>query len=120
MEMAQGDVPWAIGKIDWRSDSGLRPCSEIAAFTLLAQPQSSDRRPIALDILAGEVGEQPSPLADQFEQPTARMMIMLVRTQMVSEPIDAFGQERDLDLRRTRVAHMRLKLRDDRFFLLAL
>ena len=49
--------------------------------------------------LRREVVEQPTPPTDEHEQPTARVMVLLVDLQVLREVVDALGEERDLDLR---------------------
>jgi hypothetical protein len=39
------------------------------------------------------------PLPDHLDQPTARVLVMLVRFEMLREMLDTRGQQRNLDLR---------------------
>src|SRR5438105_5856825 len=63
------------------------------------QPELGDDRPVALDVLALQVIQQPATLADQLEQPPPRVVILGVRLQVVGEVIDPFAEDCDLDLR---------------------
>jgi len=63
------------------------------------QPELGDDRPVALDVRALKVIEQPATLADQLKQPPPRIVIVGVRLEVVGEVIDPFAEDRDLDLR---------------------
>ena len=68
------------------------------------QTQTSDEGPVAFDVLATEVVEQPPALADQHQQAAPAVVVVLVLTEMLSELVDPLGEQRDLDLGRSRVA----------------
>ena len=55
----------------------------------------------------------PAAAPDELEQPAARVVVVRVLAEMVGEPADALGQQRDLHLRRTGVSIMRLVFADD-------
>lgn len=46
-----------------------------------------------------QVIKQPTTLADQAQQSTARMMILLVRREMLGQLVDPGREQRDLNLR---------------------
>jgi hypothetical protein len=119
-EKTQGGVPRAFRKADERIGISARSETGIARSTLLAKTQASDRCAIALDVLSGQIGEQTTPLADQLEEASAGVVVVLVRAQMIGEPVDALGQQCDLYLWGTRVTDVGLELRNDRILLLAL
>src|SRR4029077_6408285 len=48
--------------------------------------------------------KQSAPLADHFEQPSARMIVLAVRLEMLCEIGNPLGQDRDLDFWRTGIA----------------
>ena len=102
----------------------IRDCTglgqEYNSAKLLAKAEACDRRPIAFNVLIRQVGEEPSPLPHQLEESSPRVEVVLVSAKMISEAIDSFSQQRDLNFRRSRVTRVRLELRNDRFFLLAL
>jgi hypothetical protein len=64
------------------------------------QPQLGDQGPIALDILALEIAQQPAPLAHQLEQSAPRVLIVLVVFQVVGEMVDPLREDGDLNFRR--------------------
>ena len=88
-----------------------------AGTRLLAEPQPGDCCAVPLDILARQVCQQATPLADEFEKSAARVEIMLVCPQMIGQPVDPLGEERNLNLRRTSIFGMRAKLGNDGLFL---
>lgn len=49
-------------------------------------------------------------LANQLEQASARMLVVLVLFEVISKPIDALGQKSYLDLGRPRVTGMPVEL----------
>src|SRR5919198_99991 len=77
-----------------------------------ADAQLVDERPIALGVLLLDVLEEAPPLADQHQQAPAGVVVLHVRLEVLGEPVDALGQERDLDLGRPGVALVSLELRD--------
>ena len=88
--------------------------------TLSAQPQAGNCGTVPLDILVCQVRQHAPPLAHELEQPTARVVIVLMLAQMVRQPIDALCEQRDLHLGGAGVLPVGPELRDDDFFLLAL
>ena len=56
------------------------------------------------DVLALEVLEQPAAPADEHQQPTAAVVVVLVRLEVLGQVRDAPGQHRDLHLGGARVA----------------
>src|SRR5262249_17223810 len=70
---------------------------------LLAQAEALDERAVRLDVAALEVVQEAAALADELQQPAARMEILDVRLEMVGEHVDALGEERHLDLGRSGV-----------------
>ena len=62
------------------------------------EPELGDDGPVAFDVGALQVVQQPAPLADQLQQPAARIVVMGVRLEMVGEVIDPFAEDCDLDL----------------------
>src|SRR5262245_38233883 len=70
-------------------------------------------RAVAVDVLLGQVLQQPAAAADQQQQPAAAVVVMLVHLQMLGQVVDPPGQQRDLDLRRTGVTLTGRVLRQD-------
>ena len=93
---------------------------ERVGATLLAKPESSDRRAVPLDILARKVRQQTAPLSHEFEKSSPRVEVVLVLAEVIGEPVDSLGEESNLNFGRTCIIRVRAKLGDDRLFLLAL
>ena len=83
---------------------------EMSRKLLVAQFQLFRNGLVAAQILALEVIQKAPALADHHEQPAARAVVFFVGLQMLRQMIDALRQQRDLHIRRTRVAVMCLKL----------
>jgi len=58
---------------------------------------------VAIGRRPGQVLQEAVPLAHHHEQASPRGMVLLVGLKVFGEVIDPPGQQRDLDLRRTRV-----------------
>ena len=88
--------------------------------TLLAKSEPSNRGAVSLDILAGQIRQQPAPLPHKFEKPSPGVKVVFVLAQVVGKSADSLGQESNLNLGRTSIIGMRAKFGDDRRFLLGL
>src|SRR5207237_7961649 len=95
-------------RVWWGSGPVLRRCRPPST----ADAQLVDYRPIALGLLSLDVLEKPPPFPDQHQQAPARVVILRMRLEVLGEPIDALGQERDLHLRGPRVPLVSLELLD--------
>jgi len=62
-----------------------------------------DQSAVAGNVARMEVVEQPAPLAYQAQQSDARMMVLLVRTQMLGQLLDATREQRNLNFRRAAI-----------------
>ena len=71
-----------------------RPSSAVLA----AQSETLDERTVARDVDVLKVTQQATALADEQQQTTTRVMIVLVLFQVFSEIFDAGGQHCDLHL----------------------
>ena len=60
---------------------------------------SADQLGVTVGVLALQVVEQAAALADELQQPAARVMILRVRLEMFRQVVDALAEERDLDFR---------------------
>src|ERR1700730_190182 len=80
--------------------------------SLLADPQSVDELLVAVAVLRLEIVEQTAPLADQLEQAAPRVVVLLVRLEVLGEVVDPLRQERHLHLGGPGVALVSLVLRD--------
>jgi hypothetical protein len=67
------------------------------------EPELGDDSPVALDVGALQVVQQPATLADQLEQPAPRVVVVGVRLEVVGEVIDPFAEDGDLDFGRSGV-----------------
>ena len=70
---------------------------------LLAQLQFSNYRAVTLDIGFHKVVEQVAPVSDHLEHTAAGMVVVLMRLEMLGKIVDALGEHRYLDFRRTGV-----------------
>src|SRR4029450_2853384 len=59
-----------------------------------------------------KVFQEPTPLADEHQEPAARMGVFDMLLEMIGQAVNALGQERDLHLRRTRIALVGAELLD--------
>src|SRR5919199_1725755 len=85
---------------------GLTPAKKSGGcppLLLSPDPQLRDERAVALDVVAAQVVQQPASLADQEQEPAPRVVVLLVRLQVLGELSDALGEDRHLDLGRARV-----------------
>ena len=91
------------------------PVSQAGCRSLLlaAQTQLLDQGLVTPGVVTPEIVQQPSPLAHQLEQAPTRVMILLVRLEMLGEFVDPFGQDRDLDLRRAGIRLVGPEVLDD-------
>ena len=99
------------GKNKKRAGCGYAPCPFLRK--LLAQTQLSDQGTITVDVLLLQIGQQIAAAADHLEQAAAAVVVMLVALQMLGQVVDARGEQRNLDLRRTGVALNALSQSDD-------
>jgi len=85
--------------------------------TLLTDVELVVERAITLDINTLQVVELATALADELEQAATRVMVLLVRLEVLRELRDAFAEQRDLHFGRTRIALFGAVFLDDRCFL---
>lgn len=81
--------------------------------SLPPEPEPADDRLVALRAGPVEVSEEPSPLADHHEQAAATVVVVACLAKMLGQMLDAFGEERDLYLRRPRVGVVAAVRADD-------
>src|SRR3954454_23076125 len=84
-----------------------------ARAVLLADAQALDQLGVAIAVLALQVVEQTPALANELQQPAARVMIFRVGLEMFGQVVDALAEERDLDLGRSGVLSVGLVAADD-------
>src|SRR5215470_6678198 len=70
---------------------------------LAAQAELLDQGAVALDVLPLQVVQETAAPADQLEQPATRVVVVLVRPEVLGQLVDALRKHRDLDLRRAGV-----------------
>ena len=80
---------------------------------LAAQAVRGDDRAVALDVVLGDVVEQPPATTDQLQQAASGVVVLLVGLQVLVEVVDALGEECDLDLGRAGVGVVLAMLGDD-------
>ncbi len=71
---------------------------------LLAQAQFFDERAVTLDVLALQVVEQVATLADELEQATAGVEVLLVLLEVTGQSFNAGGEKGHLNFRGAGVA----------------
>ena len=71
--------------------------------------------PVTLDILLFQIIEKPPPLPDEFQEPPAGVVILLVLFEVVRKIGYSSAEQRDLDLRRSRVSGVQLEIADNPF-----
>ena len=62
--------------------------SSSIALALPAQAELGDEGPVPVDVVASQVVEQTTTSTDEHEQPTARVMVLLVDLQVLREVVD--------------------------------
>ncbi len=77
---------------------------------LLAQLEFFGHGLVPGQIRGVEIIQQPPPLADHDEQTPAGAMILLEFLKVLSQVVNALGEQRHLDIRGTRVPLMQLKI----------
>ena len=80
---------------------------------LSSETQFLDQCAIPLQVSLLEVVQEAAAAADQLQQPTARVMVLRVRAQVLRELVDPLREERDLDFRRAGVVPGSTMLADD-------
>jgi hypothetical protein len=80
---------------------------------LTPETQIGDQLQVTLVLGAGQIVQESSALADHLEQPAARVIVVLVASQMFGQGIDALGQQRDLYVGRAGVGCVEPVLLDD-------
>src|SRR5687768_11884916 len=65
---------------------------------LATQPQAADDGAIPIHVIADQVGEQPSTLPDELQEPAARMVVLREAAQMLRQRLDPLGEKRNLHL----------------------
>src|SRR3954467_15540441 len=73
------------------------------ALRLAAQAELLDQGAVALEILALQVVQEAAAPSDELEQAATRVVVVLVRAEVLGQLVDALGQHRDLDLGRAGV-----------------
>src|SRR5690606_37715625 len=87
---------------------------------LTAKTELFDQRPVPIHVLGLQVIEQTATLADHLVKSTPGVMILFVDLQVPGKLVDPLCQDSDLNLGRSRVVFMQLKLLDDRLLGIAL
>src|SRR5450830_1888517 len=70
---------------------------------LLAEAELLDERAVALEVPALQVGQEAAAASDKHQQPTARMMVLALLTQVLGQVVDALCEQGHLDLGVARV-----------------
>ena len=78
------------------------------------KPESGYDAAIPLDILRSQIVEETPTAPHHHEQSSPAVMILLMGLQMLGEVVDPLGEQRNLDLGRSRVRGVRAVLADNR------
>ena len=81
---------------------------------LVPESQFLNDLAVAVDVRPLHVVQQTAALADHLQQPTAAVMILLVRPEVLGQVVDPLGEERNLDAGRAGVGLVRPVLLDGR------
>jgi hypothetical protein len=84
-----------------------------AVYGLVTETQRLDESRITVLIFRLQVFQKAATLTNEFQQPTAGMMILLVRGEMAGQLIDSLGDECDLNLGGTGIAFFLSELSDN-------
>src|SRR4051812_37438523 len=87
-----------------RTGAHLRRETAPRVVKLAAETESLDQRAVALHVLLLQVAQQPTTAADELEQSTLGVEVVLVDLHVFGQVTDAPAEQRDLDLGRPRVA----------------
>jgi hypothetical protein len=79
----------------------------------MAEPEIRNQGPILLQIRPFQIFEQPATLSDHLQQAAARMVVLVMRPEMVRQVIDAPGEQGDLNPRRSAVVFVESILLND-------
>src|SRR5215813_8860630 len=79
---------------------------------LLTNAEGIDETAVTVDALGLQIVEKTAALADELEQPAARVMVLGVHLEMLGQVRDPLRQERDLDLGRAGIALVLCELLD--------
>ncbi len=63
------------------------------------EPELGDDPSVAFDVVSLKVVEETAPFAYELQQPTSGAVVVAVQLEMFGEVVDAFAEDRDLDLR---------------------
>src|SRR4051812_11908713 len=87
-----------------RTGAHLRRETAPRVVKLAAETESLDQRAVALHVLLLQVAQQPTTAADELEQSTLGVEVVLVDLHVFGQVTDAPAEQRDLDLGRAGVA----------------
>ena len=99
-----------------RGDLDMSGLSSLESSALLAQLELFHEGAVALHVFGLQVVEQAPAVADHLQQTATRVVVFLVRLEVLGEVVDALGQERDLYFGRTGVAVVLGEAGDDLLF----
>src|SRR5512140_1509769 len=85
------------------------------ALRLLSEPQTLNHTSVAFHVLVLHIVQESSPLADQFQKSSARMVILLMGLEVVRQIVCPGAEEGNLDLGGLRILFVQLIADDDSF-----
>ena len=93
----------------------LQPLAVSRSSGLFSESETLNHVSVTLDILLFQIIEKPPPLPDEFQEPPAGVVILLVLFEVVRKIGYSSAEQRDLDLRRSRVSGVQLEIADNPF-----
>ena len=108
-----GRSVWLPRKAGWGSGITSAPPLIPCVTTVTCETELVDQGTIALDVGLLEVVQQLTTLADELEQASAGVEVLLVGLEMVSETIDAGGEKSNLNFGGAGVAFVLGELSDN-------
>jgi hypothetical protein len=116
--------PWLRTRLDINKKLEWAALSLFLAFNhlplavlpeLFSQSQALNDRSVTFRILLLHIVQKPSPLADEFQQTPAGMVVLFMLLEMIGQVSDASTQERDLNFRRPCIGRVQLETTDNPF-----
>ena len=85
--------------LGWRSHDSGRGLKTRTVAISAPQTKPGDQRPVSVAIILVEIRKQPTTPSNELQQPATGMMVVRVFAQVLDQPIDPLGEERDLNFR---------------------
>ena len=83
------------------------PRESVTRCVLVAEAKIRDDLAVPLDVGSLEIREKPAPFAYHLQEAAATVVVLTVKAKVIREVVDAFGKNRNLNLRGAGIAVMR-------------